>query len=268
MRLLDTTTGEFRWVQDPRRVRYAILSHVWAKKGGVNYVPEQTYQDVCAIQESVPREELALPHLSRKIRHFCEVARNDGFNLGWADSACIDKTSSSELSEAINSMYNWYRYVGACYAILHDVSDTDDKEQRDEQFRSSKWFTHGWTLQELLAPSVVLFLSDKWKVIGSKHTLAELIEDVTGIGRAVLTLEQPLEDVSVARRMSWAARRETSREEDEAYSLMGIFGVNMPTTYGEGRYAFIRLQEKILKHIPDQTIFAWGPILTATTSHS
>ncbi|RPD54423.1 HET-domain-containing protein [Lentinus tigrinus ALCF2SS1-6] len=247
MRLLDTTTGEFRWVQDPRRVRYAILSHVWAKKGDVDYVPEQTYQD---------------------IRHFCEVARNDGFNLGWADSACIDKTSSSELSEAINSMYNWYRYAGACYAILHDVSDTDDKEQRDEQFRSSKWFTRGWTLQELLAPSVVLFLSNKWKVIGSKHTLAELIEDVTGIGRAVLTLEQPLEDVSVARRMSWAARRETSREEDEAYSLMGIFGVNMPTTYGEGRYAFIRLQEEILKHIPDQTIFAWGPILTATTSHS
>ncbi|KAI0699883.1 hypothetical protein C8T65DRAFT_296251 [Cerioporus squamosus] len=261
MRLLDTNTGEFRWVEDPRRVRYAILSHVWAKKGDLGYVPEQTYQDVCAIQASVPRGELALPHLSRKIRHFCEVARNDGFDLGWADSACIDKTSSSELSEAINSMYNWYRYASACYAILQDVSDAaDDKEQR-EQFRSSKWFTRGWTLQELLAPSVVLFLSDKWRVIGSKHTLAPLVESVTGIERAVLTLEQPLEDVSVARRMSWAASRETSREEDEAYSLMGIFGVNMPTTYGEGRYAFVRLQEEILKHIPDQTIFAWGPIL-------
>ncbi|RDX40851.1 HET-domain-containing protein [Lentinus brumalis] len=262
MRLLDTTTGEFRWVEDPRHVRYAILSHVWAKKGDVGYVPEQTYQDVRAIQSSIPRGELALPRLSRKIRHFCEIARNDGFDLGWVDSACIDKTSSSELSEAINSMYNWYRYASACYAIIHDVSDAADEKEQREQFRSSKWFTRGWTLQELLAPSVVLFLSDKWRVIGSKHTLAPLIGSVTGIERSVLTLEQPLEDVSVARRMSWAASRETSREEDEAYSLMGIFGVNMPTTYGEGRYAFIRLQEEILKHIPDQTIFAWGPVLT------
>ncbi|EJF56991.1 HET-domain-containing protein, partial [Dichomitus squalens LYAD-421 SS1] len=235
MRLLDTRTGEFFWVDDPRTVRYAILSHVWSTtQGGF----EQTYDD---------------------IRRFCETALNDGFELGWADSCCIDKSSSTELSESISSMHSWYRYAGVCYAFLQDVDKSagDHDLEHWEQFRSSKWFTRGWTLQELLAPSVVLFLSNSWDVIGSKHTLASIVSEVTRIDRAVLTFERPLDKVSVARRMSWAAARKTTREEDRAYSLMGIFGVNITVSYGEGRYSFIRLQEEILKHIPDQTIFAW-----------
>ncbi|KAI0645836.1 hypothetical protein C8Q79DRAFT_1010734 [Trametes meyenii] len=225
-----------------------------------------TYQDVRLIQEKQDRQNpkevvSVVAQLPEKIRRFCEVAAEHNYDLAWVDSCCIDKTSSSELSEAINSMYDWYRYAGVCYVFLHDVataSTTAQLEARGSPFRTSRWHKRGWTLQELLAPAVVVFLSSEWRIIGSKHTLADLIEEVTGIDRDVLTFQRPLEQFSVACRMSWAAPRETTREEDEAYSLIGIFGVNMPTTYGEGRYAFTRLQEEILKHISDQTIFAWG----------
>ncbi|KAH9915037.1 HET-domain-containing protein, partial [Epithele typhae] len=265
MRLLHTRTGRFTWIDDPRHTCYAILSHVWAKPSDLPYIPEQTYQDVLAIHAALSPSDLALPRLSAKIQRFCDTARGDGFDLAWVDTCCIDQSSSAELSEALNSMFGWYRYASACYAFLHDVADTDDERERREQFRGSRWFTRVWTLQELLAPSVVIFFSAEWSVVGSKHTLASLLESVTGIDGGVLALEVPLEEVPVARRMSWAAGRETTREEDEAYALMGIFGVHMQTTYGEGRYAFIRLQEEILKRIPDQTIFAWGPSLLQHT---
>ncbi|KAI0369630.1 hypothetical protein BV20DRAFT_342240 [Pilatotrama ljubarskyi] len=267
MRLLHTKTGRFHVVDDPRTIRYAILSHVWARKGECHY-PEPTFQDIRHIQDTHDTQNSAdtssiLPLFPEKIRRFCEVAAEHNYDYGWADMCCIDKTSSSELSEAINSMYDWYRYAGMCYVFLHDVppATAAELEARGSAFRHSRWHRRGWTLQELLAPSVVVFLSSEWSIIGTKRTLADLIQAITRIDRNVLTFRRPLEEFSVACRMSWAASRETSREEDEAYALMGIFGVNMPTTYGEGRYAFIRLQEEIMKHISDQTIFAWGPVL-------
>ena len=257
MRLINTRTGEFALFGDPREVRYAILSHVWSADG-----PEQTYERTCQILADTPVGTIPLSRYSEKIQRFCEVALKDGFEWGWVDSSCIDKTSSSELSEAINSMYDWYRYSGTCYSLLHDLHDIDTSDPAFcDEFGSSKWFTRGWTLQELLAPSVLLFLSSTWRVIGSKYTLASIVESVTDIDTSVLTFEQPLEAISVARKMSWAASRTTTRVEDEAYSLMGIFGVTISVSYGEGRYAFIRLQEEIVKHYPDQTIFAWGHIL-------
>ena len=254
MRLLNTKTGVFESFGDPRQVRYAILSHVWSVDG-----TEQTYERTCQILADTLTGTIPLSRYSDKIKRFCEVARQDGFEWGWVDSSCIDKSSSSELSEAINSMYDWYRYSGTCYCFLHDLHDIDTSDPTFcEEFGNSKWFTRGWTLQELLAPSVLLFLSKTWRVIGTKYTLASIVETVTHIDYTVLTFEQPLEAVSVARKMSWAASRTTTRVEDEAYSLMGIFGVTIPISYGEGRYAFIRLQEEIVKHCPDQTIFAWG----------
>ncbi|TBU55267.1 hypothetical protein BD310DRAFT_695237 [Dichomitus squalens] len=264
MRLLNTRTGEFVWVDDPRTVQFAILSHVWVRKGSPNY-PEQTYQDLVQLHLVKGKHgESVLPFLSDKVRRFLEIAQNDGFELGWVDSCCIDKTSSSELSESINSMFNWYGYAAVCYAFLHDVTapGSSDAVVWESEFRDSEYFHRGWTLQELIASSVVIFLSNDWKTIGSKHTLAPLIEEITKIDSAVLTFDKPLEAVPVARRMAWAATRVTTRVEDEAYSMMGIFGVNMQTNYGEGRYAFIRLQEEILKRTPDQTIFAWGRFLS------
>ena len=171
---------------------------------------------------------------------------------------CIDKTSSAELSEAINSMYEWYSSADVCYAFLHDVDDSEDPRESSSAFRTSTWFTRGWTLQELIAPVEVVFVSKDWRMIGMRRTLASTIEQVTAVDVDILLHRAPLDSVSVARRMSWAANRKTTRVEDEAYSLMGIFGIFMATIYGEGRHAFIRLQEEILKRIPDQTIFAWG----------
>ncbi|OSD04009.1 HET-domain-containing protein, partial [Trametes coccinea BRFM310] len=266
MWLLDTSTGKLHYIVDPSWENYAILSHVWIAG------KEQSFQDLQRLHEPTPEEiwrsrvrpllggrppQSALSRASEKIRECCAFARARGYRWLWVDTCCIDKTSSSELSEAINSMYKWYQQSGVCYAFLHDVDDDEDPRVRGSQFRSSKWFKRGWTLQELIAPYEVWFLSKRWRPIGTKASLADVIEEVTGIDRDILQHKRPLSSVSVAQRMSWAAKRKATRVEDEAYSLMGIFNVNIPVIYGEGRYAFYRLQEEILRRIPDQSIFAW-----------
>ncbi|KAH9847654.1 HET-domain-containing protein [Lenzites betulinus] len=266
MRLLDTHTGTFVWINSPSEVRYAILSHTWSSEG------EQSYQDLLKIQEAHSNEDPASPGasvlddpaVSDKIRGACVAAREDGYRLVWIDSCCIDQSSSAELSEAINSMFEWYRLASVCYAYLADVEDDDDFLAEGSQFACSRWHTRGWTLQELIAPLHVVFLSQRWHAFGTKTTLATHLERITGIDCEVLTGEAALDIVSVARRMSWAAKRQTTRPEDEAYALMGIFGVSLPTIYGEGRRAFLRLQEEILRTIPDQSILAWRSLLTPT----
>ncbi|PIL25277.1 hypothetical protein GSI_13166 [Ganoderma sinense ZZ0214-1] len=196
--------------------------------------------------------------LSEKIQRACEIARCDGYRYIWIDSCCIDKTSSSKLSEAINSMFNWYRGAQICYAFLVDVPSDEDVRAKGSTFRISRWFRRGWTLQELVAPRVVVFLSRDWDGLGTKDALADVIGEITHITCEILTHEKALSDESVAECMRWAAGRTTTREEDQAYSLLGIFGITMPTIYGEGRYAFQRLQEEILQRIPDQSLLAWG----------
>ena len=198
------------------------------------------------------------PELSPKIHDACAVARAYGYRYLWIDSCCIDKSSSSELSEAINSMYLWYASADICYAYLADVPAGDDHWRDGSHFRKSRWFTRGWTLQELIAPLHVEFLCQDWAGIGSKHILIDLIESVTGISYEALLHLDPLDKFSVSQRLSWAAKRETTRVEDRAYSLLGIFNINMPTLYGEGSLAFRRLQEQIMQRIPDQSLFAWG----------
>ena len=260
MRLLNTMTGRFHGFEDPRKVSYAALSHVWSR----DLKQEKTYQDVLSLV-SGPKDPDPINHPSfpKKIRFFCEAAKAHGFDFGWADSCCIDKTSSSELSETINSMYYWYHCAGICLVYLHDIDVEPDAPtaKRNQALCDSEWFQCGWTLQELLAPSILLFLSKTWKAIASKQTSAAYIALVTNIDQDILTFERSLDEVSVACKMSWAASRRTTREEDEAYCLMGLFGVNIPIVYGEGCYAFIRLQEEIIKTVPDQSIFAWGRIL-------
>ncbi|KAI1798252.1 heterokaryon incompatibility protein-domain-containing protein [Ganoderma leucocontextum] len=253
MWLLDTKTARLHEFQEASAVQYAILSHVWSNR-------EQSFQDIRSL-DSGPGTN---PHplVSDKILQCCRTALRDGFNWLWIDTCCIDKTSSAELSEAINSMYAWYAQAGMCYAYLHDVHDDDiiDDPPTSQAFSKSKWFTRGWTLQELAAPTYVVFLTSSWRIIGTRQSLASAIEKVTGIDLDVLLHKCPLGQVSIARRMSWAAKRQTTRVEDRAYSLMGIFGVHMTTIYGEGENAFFRLQEELLKRSPDQTIFAWGQI--------
>ena len=148
-----------------------------------------------------------------------------------------------------------------------DGLGSDDPSQPSSSFRESRWFTRGWTLQELLAPQEVVFFNKDWVEIGTRRSSRAVIEEITGISKE--TLEKPLcgsetcphicRGHSVAQKMSWAALRKTTREEDRAYCLMGLFGVNMPLMYGEGgEKAFARLQQEIMRQSSDDSIFAWS----------
>lgn len=277
MRLLNTTTGSFELFDDPRTVQYAILSHVWSKPGDPHY-PEQTYEKIEAIQKTPKSPTSWIPgfgwlasaspvlaQFSQKIQNACRAAREHGLDWIWIDSGCIDKRSSAEVTLSINSMFDWYRYATVCYAFLYDVHDTSRPRSKDSEFGRSLWFTRGWTLQELLAPHVVIFVSHDWKPIGTKHSLASVIEEITSIDRAVLRKEKELFDVPVARRMSWASGRQTTLDEDKAYCLVGLFGVRLAPIYGEGAESFLRLQEAISRNIQDQTMLAWGTRKTLKT---
>lgn len=217
---------------------YAILSHRWGPAKD-----EVSFYDINSGSARLKKGYA-------KVQGCCTQALEDGFSYIWIDSCCIDKSSSAELSESINSMYCYYAHAAVCYAYL------EDDRNKESAFRSSEWFRRGWTLQELIAPKAVIFLSHDWIELGTRATLADVVEEVTGIERKFLTGHSVL-DASIAKRMSWAARRTTTRIEDRAYSLMGLFGVNMPAIYGEGHKAFTRLQLEILKTSTDQTIFAW-----------
>lgn len=169
----------------------------------------------------------------------------------WVDTCCIDKRSSAELSEAINSMYAWYKKAEVCIAYLADIHHEDKGN-----ISKSRWFTRGWTLQELVAPMDVFFVNSEWEYIGSKRDNVTTISKTTSIPEEVLR-NGLHERICVADKMSWVSSRQTTRREDIAYCLMGLFDVNMPLLYGEGDNAFIRLQEEIIKRSDDHSIFAW-----------
>jgi hypothetical protein len=239
MYLLDTSTLELHDFQSNDIPEYAILSHRWSGE-------EVSFLDL---------RDGKGPDLAgfSKFKGCCAQAASDGWQYVWIDSCCIDKSSSAELSEAINSMFRWYQNAEVCYAYLVDVPEsTEDPRLPDSFFRRSKWFTRGWTLQELLAPSTVVFFDCNWVEIGTKSSLCDTIVSITGI-----KLLANFEEACVAQKMSWASRRETTRLEDMAYCLMGLFGVNMPPLYGEGENAFRRLQLEILNRMDDESLFAW-----------
>ena len=198
-----------------------------------------------------------------KIQGVCDQALRDELEYVWVDTNCIDKTSSAELSEAINSMFAWYRDASRCYVYLADTPETaarlsgDGKVDKDDPFRRSKWFTRGWTLQELLGPQNVVFFSVNWIQIGTKIELKTTLSQITGIEAKYLTGSIPIWLASVAKRMSWMSKRVTTRIEDIAYCMLGIFDINMPLLYGEGPRAFLRLQEEIVKATDDQSLFCW-----------
>lgn len=252
MRLLDVETKELRYFVKSTDVAYAILSHCW----GDDEVMYQDIVDKTASQKGG----------YGKLEMFCNVAAREGFRYAWVDTCCIDKSSSSELSEAINSMFSWYQQADACYAYLFDckykdVAGLTDPRRKSEgigALRASKWFTRGFTLQELIAPTTVVFLSAEWKEFGTKRELCMQIRDITNIHEDVLVDPAQIDKYCVAQRLSWAATRVTTRPEDQAYGLMGLLDVNMPLLYGEGgENAFIRLQLEILKKFNDQSILAW-----------
>ena len=223
---------------------YAILSHTWGDEKD-----EVAFKEMTSDVESSPTAE---KEGFMKIKIACIKARIDhGLKYAWVDTCCIDKSSSAELTKAINSMFKWYQRAVVCFVFLKDLDpETDSLE-------NCNWFRRGWTLQELIAPRDISFFDKTWRNYGDKQKLGGEIARISGISEDVLMGKQPLADVPVAVRMSWAAMRETTREEDIAYCLLGIFDVNMPMLYGEGEKSFIRLQEEIIKESPDMSIFAW-----------
>ncbi|KAF2731259.1 HET-domain-containing protein [Polyplosphaeria fusca] len=186
---------------------------------------------------------------------FCkERAASDHLDYFWVDTCCIDKSSSTELSEAINSMFRWYREAAKCYVYLSDVSTSGSIQigppsqlTWEAAFQQSRWFTRGWTLQELLAPASVEFYSTDGKLLGDKTLMVRVLQEITGIsGRALPVQGDPLSGFSVDERLSWAAGRKTKRTEDAAYSLLGIFDIHMPLIYGEGKdKAMARLRREM-----------------------
>jgi hypothetical protein len=249
MIFIDTTTLALH-VRDHSDAdqRYAILSHVWGQTKD-----EVTYEEMLVPPRDRPKATLAKPGY-QKIIETCKMASSSRYKLpyAWCDTCCINKSSSAELSEAINSMFRYYKEASVCFAYLFDVTHTA------YSFNSSKWLSRGWTLQELIAPKNVVFFDQKWEFRGTKASLAAQITEITGIPDEVLKNQMELSEVPVAQRFSWASTRKTTREEDIAYSLLGIFDINMAMLYGEGSKAFIRLQEHILSESADDSIFLWN----------
>ncbi|KAJ9644436.1 hypothetical protein H2204_001788 [Knufia peltigerae] len=270
MKLINTKTLTLEEFFTETAPPYAILSHTWTSE-------EVTYQDIT----SVGGGSLSSPAKKgyAKLKQTCRLARQDGLDYAWIDTCCIDKSSSAELSESINSMYAWYANSTTCHVYLEDLypcgdtaaATTPDMIRKDnggndtlstttqvtDALPNCRWFTRGWTLQELLAPRQLTFYDSTWTSIGTRSTFGDVISRITSIPKSVLSQTFPISECSIAVRMSWAAHRITTRTEDMAYCLLGLFDVNMPLLYGEGMKAFRRLQEEIVRQSNDFTIFAW-----------
>lgn len=252
MRLLNTRTHKLENIPNPDK--YAILSHTWAEG-------EVTFEDIRDIDIAARKAGWG------KIMQTCRLAAAQGLEYAWVDTCCIDTSSSAELSEAINSMFTFYSQSTVCYVYLSDLGsggqsylepDTASaKRQLASDLPRCRWFTRGWTLQELIAPSNVEFYDRCWVMRGTKRDLRDQLASITKIDPLVLLSPSKLPSVPVGRKMSWAANRQTTRVEDVAYCLLGIFDVNMPMIYGEGEKAFLRLQEAIALSVNDLSLFAW-----------
>jgi hypothetical protein len=257
MWLLDTETQQLRQVVDSTGQEYAILSHTWVED------EEVTFQDMQDLKEGSTISKAGFA----KIQWTCRLARARKLQYAWIDTCCIDKTSSAELSEAINSMFRWYKESTVCFVHLNDMdsllgtaswtASPRPMELLKSRLEQCRWFTRGWTLQELVAPKIMMFYDRNWSFVASKSNTVDILSDITKVDSHVLRDIAALSSVPVGRKMSWAAGRKTTRIEDQAYSLLGLFDINMPLLYGEGPRAFIRLQQQIASETNDLSLFAW-----------
>ncbi|KAF9232390.1 heterokaryon incompatibility protein-domain-containing protein, partial [Melanogaster broomeanus] len=250
-------------------LKYAILSHRWG-------TGEPAFYQMSTIRYGKKKKPTGLGY--EKLLHFCEKAKEYGCAFAWSDTCCINKESSSELEEAIRSMYRWYRDAHVCIIYLAGSSTIAD-------IPSEPWFTRGWTLQELLAPRRWRFFGKDWSPVcpeeqenseavpgaidwttekfpypndKNSSSVIRAVAQVTGIDERHLTRFNPRDTViTVFEKMSWASKRQTTRVEDIAYSLFGIFDISMPIAYGEGKRAFYRLCEAIVQSCLDPTLLAW-----------
>ncbi|KAK4164699.1 hypothetical protein QBC43DRAFT_210237, partial [Cladorrhinum sp. PSN259] len=238
-RLLHTSTLKFEsFVNHTQAPPYTILSHTWDDD-------EITFQDLIGDRRTCQGRKGW-----RKTIKACRYASAYGWSYIWIDTCCIDKTNSPELCEALNSSYYWYEAADVCYADLSDVPPLSSTKSR---FKCSRWFTRGWSIQVLLAPTFLEFIDKGWAPIGIREEWATVVHLATRIALKDLA---NFRECSVATKLSWAANRQTAHLEDRAYSLLGLLGVTMPPIYGEGEYAFARLQLEVIKRCDDESIFA------------
>lgn len=245
MRLLETTDGRTYnltddFIHKDQIPAYAILSHTWEEGQEVTF--ENLVEDKSSSYRKL-RTTLRLPPRSGKggydkLRFCAKQAKRDGLRYFWVDTCCINKSDSQELERAINSMFQWYKRATKCYVYLPDVSTGHQNNNSpcptwQPAFVKSRWFTRGWTLQELLAPAVVEFFSREGTCLGNRLELRNLIHDITDIPLKALS-GTPLSEFGVDERLSWAVERQTTREEDEVYALLGIFDIKLPFIYTEG----------------------------------
>lgn len=257
MRLINVNTLKLEEFIGSNVPPYAIPSHRWSSE-------ELTFKEVSKDRVDRSKEGYA------KLKAACEIALSDRqLQWLWIDTCCIDKRSSAELTEAINSMYGWYEQAKVCIVFLQDVeqSISGSKDRRPckpistsgtVEFEESVWFSRAWTLQELLASDQICFYDRRWTMIGTKVTMESRINASTRIPNSALRKERKWSEYPIAQKMFWASKRSATREEDLAYSLLGLFDVNMPLLYGEGKKAFIRLREEIIKISPDRSFLLWG----------
>jgi hypothetical protein len=250
MRLINISSLELEEFIGAQTPPYAILSHTWETE-------EVTLQELKS-SSNITKSKKGYAKIART----CDLTRKHQLSYAWVDTCCIDKSSSAELTEAINSMFQWYKAATVCFAYLSDLlpppaHSSCDASVAGEELRPCRWFTRGWTLQELIAPKNVLFFDQAWNLRGTKDELGDAIQEITGIYTFVLQDSDRMADLPVSTRLSWASSRETTRVEDIAYFLLGIFDANMPLLYGEGEKSFIRLQHEIIKSNSDLSIFGW-----------
>ncbi|KAH5638069.1 hypothetical protein HBI82_224810 [Parastagonospora nodorum] len=294
MRLINTSNFRLEEFFDKYVPKYAILSHTWGQDEVILAEYEQ--------RMGQEKWNNSADHAVSKIKQSCRQAAEDGYAYVWVDTCCIDKRGSAELTEAINSMYQWYKDAEICYVYINDVAKQRSWKDTDALLRKARWFTRGWTLQELLAPRHIKFYDSNWSLLGGRgfdervervggsittdrdgnvikrqtfhidkrgysegsELLFALVSEITKIELKVIEHEQSVERVLVAKRMSWAAHRVTTRKEDLAYCLLGLFDVNMALLYGEGYKAFQRLQVVIMEARHDHSLMAWDYGLQAS----
>lgn len=279
MRLINTKTLKLSEFADGAVPPYSILSHVWGDQA-----------DECCLQDFARDEAHSEDVKSKpgyaKIVNFCRVSLENGFEWAWADTVCIDKSEYEELNTAINSMFAWYERSEVCYAYLEDTqtpeADNESESAGDssesswsssslvglsvmEALKHAQWFTRGWTLPELIAPTTISFFSRDWTFICSRHDARAEIRRITSVpltllsspGNNIFKQTKSLNAYTSHHKMQWMSKRHTRHEEDMAYCLLGLFDVQMPIRYGEGERAFERLQDLIIRIRGDASVLMW-----------
>ncbi|KAL4069896.1 hypothetical protein V8B97DRAFT_2049062 [Scleroderma yunnanense] len=232
---------------------YTILSHWWNEQ-------EVNYDEMVELVKTEENDEIRQRFGYKVILGSCEQAKRDGCKWLWVDICCIDKCSSADLSEVINSTYRWYEKSRVCYAYLHDV--------RGSSLPVDCWGDRvttmdGWVrtrclvslTHKMIAPNNVQFFNNDWQPIGNKRTFSYILSRITRVPQHILRYGLSSNSPCVVQIMLWAANRTTTRVEDGAYSLLGLLDVNMPALYGEGKKAFHPLQLDIIRTSNDQSIF-------------